>query len=147
MYGYEQHENDQFGVTFNDGSATNFTQNSIVDGGVEEAFVEDNYRPTSWLTLIAGERQSHFQGTVTENAIYPRLGMAIQIPHLRWVLRGFYGHFYQPPPLTSITGPALAYAHSSNFGFVPLRGERDEEHQFGLQIPWRGWTRIPSRRK
>src|SRR6266446_5840807 len=24
--------------------------------------------------------------------------------------------------------------------FVPLRGERDEEHQFGVTIPFKGWT-------
>ncbi|HEX4067942.1 MAG TPA: TonB-dependent receptor [Acidobacteriaceae bacterium] len=139
VYGYEQHENDLFSAVFNDGSAPNFSETSIVNGGVEEAFLEDNYRPTSWLTLIGGERQTHFQGAISEDAAYPRIGMAVQIPHLHWVLRGFYGHFYQPPPLTSISGPALAYAQSSNTSFVPLKGERDEEHQFGLQIPWRGW--------
>ncbi|HEX3663339.1 MAG TPA: TonB-dependent receptor [Acidobacteriaceae bacterium] len=139
VYGYGQHENDLFGVVFNDGSAANFSQNSVVAGGVEESFLEDNFRPTSWLTLIGGERQTHFQAGITENAIYPRIGMAVRIPRLGWVLRGFYGHFYQPPPLTSLTGPALAYAQGSDTSFVPLRGERDEEHQFGLQIPWRGW--------
>ncbi|MGA8111384.1 MAG: TonB-dependent receptor, partial [Acidobacteriaceae bacterium] len=139
FYGYDQHENDLFAAVFNDGSAPNFSETSIVNGGVEEAFIEDNYRPTSWLTLIGGERQTHFQGSISEDAIYPRIGMAVQIPRLGWVLRGFYGHFYQPPPLTSISGPALAYAQSTNTSFVPLRGERDEEHQFGLQIPWRGW--------
>ncbi|HEX4039994.1 MAG TPA: TonB-dependent receptor [Acidobacteriaceae bacterium] len=139
VYGYDQHENDVFGVAFNDGSAPSFSYASVVNGGVEEAFIEDNYRPTSWLTLIGGERQSHFEGDVSEDAIDPRLGMAVQIPRLHWVLRGFYGHFYQPPPLTSISGPALAYAQSTNTSFVPLRGERDEEHQFGLEIPWRGW--------
>lgn len=139
LYGYEQHENDLFGVVFNDGSAPNFSENSIVNGGVEEAFIEDHYRPTRWLTLIGGERQSHFQGAITENAFYPRIGMAVQIPKLGWVLRGFYGHFYQPPPLTSVSGPALAYAQGNNTSFIPLKGERDEEHQFGLQIPWHGW--------
>jgi outer membrane receptor protein involved in Fe transport len=28
----------------------------------------------------------------------------------------------------------------NNCGFIPLRGERDEEHQFGVTIPWRGWV-------
>jgi hypothetical protein len=139
LYGYAQHENDLFGVIFNNGGASDFSQTSIVTGGVEEAFLEDDFRPTSWLTLIGGERQTHFQAAITENAWYPRIGMAVQIPKLGWVLRGFYGHFYQPPPLTSLSGPALAYAHASDTSFVPLRGERDEEHQFGLQIPWRGW--------
>ncbi len=139
LYGYGQHENDLFGVVFNDLSAPNFSETSLVNGGVEEAFIEDSYRPTSWLTLIGGERQTHFQAAISENAIYPRIGMAVQIPRLGWVFRGFYGHFYQPPPLTSLSGPALAYAQASNTSFLPLHGERDEEHQFGLQIPWRGW--------
>jgi hypothetical protein len=139
IYGYGQHENDLFSAVFNDGSAPNFSETSLVNGGVEEAFVEDNYRPTSWLTLIGGERQTHFQASIAENAIYPRIGAAVQIPKLGWVFRGFYGHFYQPPPLTSLSGPALTYAQASNTSFVPLRGERDEEHQFGLQIPWHGW--------
>jgi hypothetical protein len=139
VYGYGQHESDLFGVVFNDGSAPNFTEPSNVTGGVEETFVQDKYKPASWLTLIGGERQTHFQGAITENAIYPRIGAAVQIPKLNWVFRGFYGHFYQPPPLTSVSGPALAFANGSDTTFVPLRGERDEEHQFGVQIPFHGW--------
>jgi hypothetical protein len=139
VYGYEQHENDLFGAAFNDGSAPDFSETSTVDGGVEEAFIEDNFRPTSWVTLIGGERQTHFQAGITEDAWYPRIGAAVQIPKLNWVFRGFYGHFYQPPPLTSLSGPALAYAQSANTSFEPLHGERDEEHQFGVQIPFRGW--------
>ncbi len=139
IYGYVQHENDLFGAVFNDGSAPNFTQNSLVMAGLQESFVEDNFRPTHWLALIAGLRQSHFQGEIAEDEVAPRTGIAITIPKLGWVLRGFYGRFYQPPPLTSLTGPALAYARGTDTSFVPLRGERDEEHQFGIQIPWRGW--------
>ncbi|HTV08377.1 MAG TPA: TonB-dependent receptor [Candidatus Aquilonibacter sp.] len=139
IYGYAQHENDLFSVIFNDGSANNFTVNPVVLAGVEETYIEDNFRPTDWLTLIGGIRQSHFSGAVTENAFYPRIGLALQIPKLNWVFRAFYGHFYQPPPLTSVTGPALTYAQTNNDSYVPLRGERDEEHQFGVQIPFKGW--------
>jgi hypothetical protein len=139
LYGYGQHENDLFAARFNDGSAPSFSETSSVPGGVQEAFLEDNFRPAGWLTLIGGVRQTHFVGALSENAVQPRAGVAMQIPKLGWVLRGFYGHFYQPPPLTSISGPALQYAQGTNTNFVPLHGERDEEHQFGLQIPWRGW--------
>jgi TonB dependent receptor len=139
FYAYGQHEQDAFGVVFNDGSAENFYQPEEVNGGVEEFFAEDSYKPTTWLTLIAGLRQSNFQGALSESATYPRVGAAVLIPKLNWVFRGFYGHFYQPPPLTSISGPALQYANGNNTSFVPLKGERDEEHQFGVQIPWRGW--------
>jgi hypothetical protein len=139
VYGYGQREADVFGVKFNDGSFPNFSQEQNVAGGVEEAFVEDKYKPATWLTLTAGERQSHFAGAVSEDAIYPRIGAAVQVPKLNWVFRAFYGHFYQPPPLTSLSGPGLAYANGANTTFVPLRGERDEEHQFGVQIPLHGW--------
>ena len=139
LYGYGQRENDLFAAVFNDGSAADFSERQIVGGGVEEAWAEDNYHPTSWLTLIGGMRQTHFQAAITDNATYPRIGATVLIPKLHWVLRGFYGHFYQPPPLTSISGAVLQYANGANTSFVPLHGERDEEHQFGLQIPWRGW--------
>jgi outer membrane receptor protein involved in Fe transport len=139
FYAYGQHEHDVFGVVFNDGSSENFTQPEQLNGGVEEFYAEDSYKPTTWLTLIGGLRQSNFQGAISESATYPRVGVALLIPKLKWVFRGFYGHFYQPPPLTSISGPALQYANGNNTSFVPLKGERDEEHQFGVQIPWRGW--------
>jgi TonB dependent receptor/Carboxypeptidase regulatory-like domain/TonB-dependent Receptor Plug Domain len=139
IFGYAQHENDVFGSTFTDGTPA-VAQRSIVTGGVTEAFVEDTYKPTNWLTFFGGERESHFAAAISENAIYPRIGMALQIPKLHWVFRGFYGHFYQPPPLTTVSGPLLAYAQASNTSFVPLHGERDEEHQFGVTIPYRGWV-------
>ncbi len=139
VYGYGQQEGDLFGATFPNDSAQNFSQPENVAGGVEELYIEDNYRPVRWLTLIGGERQSHFAGAIAENAVYPRIGAALQLPWLHWVLRGFYGRFYQPPPLTTVSGPLLAYAHGAQTSFVPLHGERDEEHQFGLQIPFRGW--------
>jgi hypothetical protein len=139
LYGYMQHENDLFGSVFNDDSSSPFSVNPILTAGVEELYIQDNYKPAPWLTLSAGERQTHFAGALTEDAIYPRIGLAVQIPKLNWVFRGFYGHFYQPPPLTTITGPALVYAQSSGDSYAPLRGERNEEHQFGVQIPFRGW--------
>jgi len=139
IYGYGQHEHDVFGVVFNDGSNPNFSQPQTVNGGVEELFVEDSYKPATWLTFVGGLRQSHVEAGVVDNAVYPRIGASVLIPKLGWVLRGFYGRFYQPPPLTSLSGPALQYANGNNTSFVPLHGERDEEHQFGLQIPLRGW--------
>ncbi len=139
IYGYGQHESDLFGVVFNDGSYPNFSHPQSIAGGLVETFVQDNYRPTSWLALIGGVRQSHFQGAITENTFYPRLGVAVQVPKLHWVFRGFYGWYYQPPPLTTISGPVLEFATGNNTSFLPLHGERDEEYQFGVQIPYHGW--------
>ncbi|HET8667235.1 MAG TPA: TonB-dependent receptor, partial [Terriglobales bacterium] len=40
----------------------------------------------------------------------------------------------------SVGGPLLELAAQQGFGFLPLRGERDEQHEFGLTIPVLGWT-------
>ena len=133
IYGYAQHESDLFGVT-----GVN-PINPTITAGVQESFLSDNYKPTPWLTLIGGLRQTHFSGAITEDALYPRIGIALQIPKLNWVFRAFYGHFYQPPPVTSISGSLLDYANNNGLSYVPLKGERNEEHQFGVQIPFHGW--------
>jgi hypothetical protein len=39
-----------------------------------------------------------------------------------------------------VSGPLLDYAVAQGLGFTPLRGEHDQEHQFGLSIPLRGWA-------
>ncbi len=139
LYGFGQHDSELFGNIFNDASYKNFTTSVTANGGVIEAFIEDKFRVTNWLTLMAGVRQSHFDGGVTENGTSPRFGIAAQIPRLNWVFRAFYGHYYQPPPLLTATGPLLDFANSQNLSFGPLRGERDEEYQFGVGIPYRGW--------
>ena len=140
VYSFGQHDTYLFGAVFNDGSGTApFSVPDSASGGVVEEYVSDNYKPTSWLTLIAGLRQTFFQGQFSENETDPRVGVAIRVPKLNWVFRGFYGRFYQPPPLLTANGPIVQVAEASNTGFQPLHGERDEEHQFGVQIPLRGW--------
>jgi outer membrane receptor protein involved in Fe transport len=88
--------------------------------------------------LTAGVRFTRFSGLVTETAGSPRLGVAIQIPRLHWILRGAYSRYYQAPPLDTISPEVLSV--SPDQGFLPLRGERDEQRDFGLTIPVRGWV-------
>jgi hypothetical protein len=59
---------------------------------------------------------------------------------LNWVVRGFYGRFYQGPPLITASGPLLDFVTAQSLGFIPLHGERDEEYQVGLTVPVLGWT-------
>ncbi len=139
VYSFGQHDSDTFGSVFNDGSFANFSIGDAAAGGVVEEFVSDNYKAAPWLTLIAGLRGAQFRGPVNENAADPRFGVAVEVPKLHWVFRAFYGRFYQPPPLLTASGPIVNYANSQNTAFAPLYGERDEEHQFGVQIPWKGW--------
>ena len=140
LYSFGQHDTYLFGAVFNDDSGNkNFRIPDQASGGIIEEYISDNFKVTPWLTLIAGLRQSHFQAQITEDVTAPRFGAAILIPRLNWVFRAFYGRFYQPPPLLTATGPLVQFAESNDTDFTPLHGERDEEHQFGVQIPFRGW--------
>ena len=154
VYGFAQHESNFFNNIFtvctppNNPSCQNVpASQAAVTGGLAEAFVSDRFKVTSWLTVIAGLRQSHFdspavgtQPEIVENATDPRIGVAVRVPRLGWVLRGFYGEFYQAPPLLTATGPLLDLATSQDLTFSSLRGERDIEYQFGVTIPYHGWA-------
>lgn len=140
VYSFYQHDNQLFAALFNDQSSTNFRDRELADGALESFFIEDKFRVVSWLTLMAGIRPTHFSAGITENAISPRLGAALSLPRLHWVLRAFYGNYYQAPPLLTASGPLLDFVTSQNLAFLPLHGERDREHQFGITIPFKGWT-------
>jgi hypothetical protein len=144
VYTFDQTEHDLFGVQINDGSAAsqpNTRANAAA--ALFEFYLADNLRLGRYVTLLGGERFSVYNAGLDETAVYPRIGATVEIPHLHWVLRGFYGHFFQPAPLETVSSSVLNYAGNLPGGentFTPLRSERDEEHQFGLQIPWRGWV-------
>jgi outer membrane receptor protein involved in Fe transport len=129
------HDNQLFGTVQGDGSDPQSVRQTVW-GNIETLFVEDQYRATSWLTLNGGLRLTHFgEPTVSENHADPRLGAAVVIPRLNWVLRGFYGWYYQPPPLLTVSGDSLL-----GFELSPLRGERDEQREFGINIPIARWN-------
>jgi outer membrane cobalamin receptor len=143
VFGFAQQDRQLFGLLCHNpqqcvGLSSPEIDNSM--GSLVAVYAEDQFKATSWLTLNAGLRQTHFSGGVVENASSPRVGTSVRIPKLNWVFRGFYGHFYQPPPLLTVSGSLLQAASAQNLSFIPLHGERDEEHQFGVTIPFRGWT-------
>jgi hypothetical protein len=142
-YGFRQYDHNLVQLIFNDPTDPNFGSNFAdprsTSGSLQAVFIQDKLKLAPWLTVIGGVRQTHFSGDVVENATSPRVGVAVQIPRLNWVFRGFYGDFYQAPPLLTVSGPLLAFVTSQNLDFIPLHGERDEEHQFGVTVPFRGW--------
>lgn len=142
LYVYGQHDNSFFSLTPHSsaGTGTPVSQKEIQWGNLEAIFVEDQFKATSWLTLNGGARFTHFGDAVSENSADPRVGAAIRIPKINWVFRGFYGRYYQAPPLDTLSGPLLNLALQQGFGFLPLRGERDEQWEAGLAIPFRGWV-------
>jgi hypothetical protein len=140
VYTFYQRDNQLLAVFANDGSAGLSPAHDSASGSLEAFFIDDRFKASRWLTLIAGMRPTRFSGGITENAISPRLGATLEIPRLHWVVRAFYGHYYQAPPLLTASGPLLQYVTNNSLGFLPLYGERDEEHQFGVSIPLHAWT-------
>jgi len=141
FYGFHQDDSQFFGVIFNDGTNTSsLAESNPAFGSLEAFFIDDKFKPFSWLTLSAGMRPTHFGGELTENSISPRFGATLTVPRLNWTFRAFYGHYYQAPPLLTVSGPLEQFCNANSCGFLPLQGERDEEHQFGVTIPYRGWA-------
>ncbi len=140
FYGFGQHDDEYIHLLANDESGDKVTTERALNGYLGAAFMEDQFKLMPWLTVTGGLRLTHFSGGVSENAADPRAGVAVRVPHINWVLRGFYGAYYQAPPLSTISGPLLNYAVAQGLGVIPLRGERDEENQVGLTIPLRGWS-------
>ena len=140
LYTFYQRDSELFGAIFNDGSNPPFTDTEHPSGSLVAFFLDDKFKPFPWLTLSAGMRPTHFSGGVTENSISPRFSAALNVPHLNWTFRAFYGHYYQAPPLITVLGPLIQFCSTNNCGFLALHGERDEEHQFGVMIPYKGWA-------
>ena len=111
FYGFFQRDSAFFslqGDDGDDGNPVNLQQRENPHGNLAAFFVEDQYRPISWLTLSGGLRFTRFHGALTENATSPRVGAAIRIPRVNVTLHGFYGRLYQAPPLSTLSGPLLA---------------------------------------
>jgi len=145
LYSFYQHEHDLFGLLINDQSfpdanvpATTAVQNA----GIAEFHFSDQLKLGRYVSLYGGMRISGYHAGLNESAAYPRLGASIVLPRLHWVFRGYYGHYFQPAPVQTVSSGLLNYVHgqSGQNAFIPLPSERDEEHQFGVTIPWRGWS-------
>jgi outer membrane receptor protein involved in Fe transport len=138
--GFGQFDDTFFGLESNPPSGTPLRQSLSPSGNLEAVFIQDQYRATSWLSLNGGVRLTRYSGLLSETAYDPRVGAAVRMPKLNWVFRGFYGRYYQPPPLDTVSGPLLEFALQQGVGFLPLHGERDEEYQAGLTIPLHNWV-------
>ncbi|HXE05176.1 MAG TPA: TonB-dependent receptor [Bryobacteraceae bacterium] len=145
LYSFFQAEHDLFGVVDNRSNPPKLYANSPseVDAGMLELYLSDSVQVGPYVTLLGGERFSIYRARLNETAVYPRIGATVRIPRINWVLRGFYGHFFQPAPVQTVSTSVLEYASSLGGGedtFTPLPSERDEEQQFGVEIPYKGWV-------
>ncbi len=140
LYAFAQQDNSFFSIYANDGSGDFFSERVKPTGNLEALFIEDQFKAVSWLTLSGGLRFTHFSGQISENATDPRIGAAIQIPKLNWVLRAAYSYYYQAPPLDTVSGSLIDNTGCDGCAFLPLYGERDIQQEYGVTIPLRGWT-------
>jgi TonB dependent receptor/Carboxypeptidase regulatory-like domain/TonB-dependent Receptor Plug Domain len=150
---FYQHDSQVFGATFNDGSGNlPFNISESPTANLETFFIDDRFNPFPWLTLSAGMRPTRFsegsfpasspEKPISESAISPRFGATFTVPKLHWTFRAFYGHYYQAPPIETVSGELESLCGEPAYAcqFLTLHGERDEEHQFGVTIPYRGWV-------
>jgi len=73
-----------------------------------------------------------------EDKTDPRLGMALHVPKLKLGFpRVRIAVLFKRLRSPRFSGPLL---DSTGSGFLPLHGETDEQREFGLAIPVRGWT-------
>lgn len=138
FYLWGQHDVTYFNLRANPGSrreAELFTPTANSEAG----FIEDSYHPLAWLHLNGGVHVTRYSGLVSETATDPRAGASLRLPWVGWTAHGYYSAYYQPPPLDTISGPLLNFAVQQGFSFVPLHGERDQQWDVGLTIPYRGW--------
>jgi outer membrane receptor protein involved in Fe transport len=153
---FYQSDNQVFGAIFNPlaypppNTPSPFTIGESPTANLETFYIDDKFNPFSWLTLSAGMRPTRFsegnfsadsiEPPVSESAISPRFGATVTVPKIRWTFRAFYGHYYQAPPIETVSGPLEGLCEPPSCDFLPLHGERDEEHQFGVTIPYHGWV-------
>lgn len=152
FFSFYQSDNQTFGAIFNDGSGNPpILDTEHPTANQQTFFIDEKFTPVRGLTLIAGMRPTRFsEGSfnaasavppIEESTINPRLGATLTIPKLRWTFRAFYGHYYQAPPLETVSGPVLVnFTTAQGLTFIPLNGERDLEKQMGVTVPFRGWN-------
>ena len=145
LYSFFQRENDLVGLLVNDPSATGSSvpnTTATQNAGIIELHFSDQLRVGRYLSLYGGMRISSYRAGLDESAAYPRIGATLEIPHLHWVFRAYYGHYFQPAPVQTVSPDLLNYvtSQSGQNAFVPLPSERDEEHEFGLTLPLHGWS-------
>ena len=79
VYGFAQHQSNFFNNVFTDcgTGCQNFGPSSAgVTGGLIEEYISDRFKVTSWLTLIAGVRESHFTSPRGRSRMRPTRALA-----------------------------------------------------------------------
>ena len=89
---------------------------------------------------------------VDETAISPRFGATVTVPRLNWTFRAFYGHYYQAPPIETVSGPALinyVQGQQARIHHAPRRARRRTSVRRDHSLPRMGARRrqLPNQRR
>jgi hypothetical protein len=107
-------------------------------GWLYGAYVQDEWKPASGLTVNAGVRADKSAGYLSEGQVSPRLNAVYRLGGAATVHAG-YARYFTPPPLELEQTPALAkFAGTSNAPAVPanspIRSERSDYFDAGLSL-------------
>jgi hypothetical protein len=136
IYGFDQADSNLFALAPTNSASPSLAQHISPGGFLGVAFLDDQFKVADWLTLSGGVRLTHFNGSLSENAADPRVGAAVQIPRLHWVIRGFYGAYYQAPPLSTVS--ARCCNMRSIKASVFYRCVENATKSISLALPFRG---------
>ncbi len=92
FYGFWQSDFARFSLQGLDSEGTriNVRQDQNPRGNLFVLFLEDQYRPSKWLTLTGGVRMTRFHGSLTENI--PVKGWDIDASYFRTAVKNFFDH-------------------------------------------------------
>ena len=117
---FYQSDNQFFGAIFNDGSGIpRRCRHREPTANLEAFYIDDKFNAVSVADPFCRHAphailpkatlpSSSMAPPIAESAIQPRFGATLTIPRLRWTFRAFYGHYYQAPPLETVSGPLIS---------------------------------------
>jgi outer membrane receptor protein involved in Fe transport len=115
------------------GALQNFFDNSAQRGTLFDAFIQDKWTPTPYLSLFAGLRYDHSTGYVSGSQLSPRIEFNANVDPLT-IVHAYYGRLYAAPFLED-TRRAAVITGGGNPDELPiydLQPEHDSYYEFGL---------------
>ena len=134
LYSFYQQNREQFGAIFNDGSGSAFLDSGQWQSG--RIFHRRQIQTVSHSSSLGGMQPTHFRRAASQKMRSVRFGAALNVSAPQLDVRA-----WRLLSRTLVTASDLcSICAIKRLWFLPLQGERDEEHQFGVTIPFRGWT-------
>ena len=106
VYGFAQHQYNYFFNDYTDGTPNVPPLRSASTAVSPPSFINDKFKvtPVAHLDRRAYANR-HSSSTISANATDPASAPLSGFRALNWVFRGFYGYFYQAPPLSTANQP------------------------------------------